>query len=414
MLSEPMDHGDANRNLGSRQGIVGVAVLLGGLWLCFGGLLGPFDFLTFFHAGQQVVHGSSPYVAMSSSTFTSGHAFVYPAFVAWMFAPLALIPAHPADVLFTAVSAAAVVVACRWLGRPDGFAPALVLVSSTTIIALQMGTVNPLLLLGIAACWRWRSAHPVVAGLLIGAVAAVKLFLAPLLLWPLLARRYAAAAMAGATFTAVLATQTALGRIGMGQYFAMLSRLQGAEAVHSWSATSFLQNLGIGAHPAADLAIGLAGAGLGGLWLNRDRLSDRQVLGLIVIVCLLVSPIVWSSYLVLMAAPLVLLSNDNRALAVSALASWVVVTPDQASALRVGIGMMLAVAVSFLAVRARAGGAGLAPRRWIGWLGVGAAGGALLMLMPSSVRSPLPTLVGMAALAGWVLRRPAAIGPRLA
>ena len=71
---------------------------------------GPFDLLTFLHAGRKIVDGTTPYSPITSSTFTSGHAFVYPAFVAWLFAPLSLLSAHSAILLFAAFSAAAVIV----------------------------------------------------------------------------------------------------------------------------------------------------------------------------------------------------------------------------------------------------------------------------------------------------------------
>ena len=84
------------------------------------------------------------------------------------------------------------------------------------------------------------------SGVLVGAVAGVKLFLAPLLLWPLMRRRYSSAISAAATFSMILATQTVLGRIGMSQYFGMLSKLQQAEAGRSWSVASLVQHLGVG------------------------------------------------------------------------------------------------------------------------------------------------------------------------
>ena len=374
------------------------------MWLCFGHLLPPFDLQTFLHAGAQAVAGKTPYSATTSATFTSGHAFVYPAFVAWLFAPLALIPAHVAVQIYLALSVAAVFVSARWFDREDLYAPMLILVSSTTIVGLQMGSVNPLLLLGVAAAWRWRDDRPVASGFCLGAAAGLKLFLAPLLLWPLMRRRYSATGSAAATLCAALITQAPLGHIGISQFASMLAQLQRGETAQSWSVASFVQHLGIGGQLSAQVAVGIGMACLAGLAIGRARLSDRQVLGLIVLVCLVFSPIVWSSYLLIMAVPLLLLSKDNVPLVVAALGSWVIVTPDQATNPRVVVGVGLAAVVGYLAVRPKPG---LLTWRRVGIGSLVAGSGALLLLLPGPIRSPMPALAAMAVLAAWALRRPA-------
>lgn len=165
-----------------RWDVVGLVVILSVLGACFGGLLGPFDLLTSLDAGRQVPAGHSPYDKATSPVFQVGHAFVYPAFVAWLFSPLSLISRAAATAVFTTLSAAALILACRWLGRPRLSTAALVLVSSTTVISLQMGTVNAFLLLGLASARRCRSRSPLLAGIVIGVAASMKLFLLPVLI----------------------------------------------------------------------------------------------------------------------------------------------------------------------------------------------------------------------------------------
>lgn len=377
--------------------VVGLGVTLSALGACFGGLLGPFDLLTFVHAGRQVLSGHSPYYSTTSSVFRAGHAFVYPAFVAWMFSPLSLLSHTAATVVFTALSAGALILGCRLLGRPRASAAALVLVSSTTVISLQMGTVNALLLLALAGAWRCRSRAPLLAGVLLATAASMKLFLLPVLIWPLLTRRYTTLAAAVGTVSVLVLSQSALGHLGLWQYFSLLSKLQGNEAARSWSFSSFAQSLGLGAHASTDLAVLIAGAGVVALWLRRDRLVDAQVLGLSVLIGLLVSPIVWSSYLLLLAVPLLLATTDDHALAVVALGSWLVVTPDAASPVRTALGATLAVVVSGLATRH-----GLGPR-WSAWISrplwqrsavvvAVLAGIATIALLPPLTRSSLPAL----------------------
>ncbi|HWE55629.1 MAG TPA: glycosyltransferase family 87 protein, partial [Acidimicrobiales bacterium] len=244
---------------------LGLVLLVAALAVLFWDLLGPFDLQTFLRAGHQVLQGRSPYVTSTDPVFRAGHAFVYPAFVAWAFAPLAVLPGSLAIDLYAAASVAAIVLAARWFGRP-GLAPAaLVLVSSTTVIAVQMGTVNPLLLFGLAAAWRLRDDHRVWSGVILGTVAAVKLFLSPLLIWPLLRRRYPAAVAATGTFAAALGSESLLGHISGAGYFGLLSHLQSSEAVRSWSLSSFLQSTGLAATPAGDVVIGLCAVALLGL-----------------------------------------------------------------------------------------------------------------------------------------------------
>ena len=121
-------------------------------------------------------------------------------------------------------------------------------------------------------------------------------------------------------------------------------------------------------------------------------------------VCLIVSPIVWGSYLLLMAAPLLLLGEGNGPLAVAALVSWVIVRPDQASGSRVAIGVALAMMIGHLSVRPKMG---LPTLRGIGITASAACGGILLFLLPKAVRSPIPALAAMAVLTAWALRPPA-------
>jgi hypothetical protein len=141
----------------------------------------------------------------------------------------------------------------------------------------------------------------------------------------------------------------------------------------------------------------IAGVGLVVLWLRRSRMADAQFLSLSILIGLLVSPIVWSSYLVLLVVPLLLSTTDDHALAVVALASWVVVTPDAASPLRTAVGITLAAVVSGLAIHHGLG------RRWSRWMSrplwqrhavvvAVLAGLGVLVVMPPAARSAVPAL----------------------
>lgn len=394
-----------------------LALVLAVLAVTFGHLLGPFDFLTFLHAGQQVLHGASPYPSVNSAVFRSGHGFVYPLFVAWLFAPLALLPQTAAEAMYGLASVAAIVVACRMLGRRDLSVAALVLVCSTTIIGLQMGTVNAFLLLGLAAAWHWRSDRPLVAGLALGLATGAKLFLLPVLLWPLLTRRYATTGSAAATVAALLIGGGVAGGQSFSGYLHLLSQLQADEQVGSWSLSSLFQSVGFGRSGSSALAMAVAAGCLVVLWRRRHHLTEGRILGAMVVCSLLMSPIVWSSYLLLLAVPLLLSEAGDTVLAGAALASWAVVTPDAASSLRVAVGLVLAAVAAYMVTRHLRGQVWHQVRRRSAYLvprvAIGAAVLALCLVLPASVRSPLPALAAMALINLRCLRHPVLTDPVL-
>ena len=139
------------------------------------------------------------------------------------------------------------------------------------------------------------------------------------------------------------------------------------------------------------------------------------MLGAMVVCSLLMSPIVWSSYLVLLTVPLLLLDRHDRLLAVAAAASWVVVTPDAASAVRVGVGAALALAAAYLAGRRHLGSLrrvlGGRPHYVAGLVAAALLAGVVLLLLPDQVRSPLPALATMAVVGFRCVRRSPATQP---
>jgi len=389
-----------------------LAVAGAALYGLFGHRIGTFDLHSFLAAAVAVRHGRNPYASVDSAVFKAGHAFVYPYFVAWLYVPLTYLPNAAAVAVDIVVSGAALVVGCRLLGRRRVGAALLVLVSSTTVISLQMGTVNPLLFLGLAVAWSQRR-RPVLAGGVLALVAASKLFLVPMLAWPVLCRRWRVAAAAIATLAVVLGLGWALGPIGPITYARLLTHLSGNETVHSWSLSSFVESFGAPGQ-VADGVVAVAVLGMLGAGYARARGAgaERALFAGAVVACLLASPIVWSSYLPLAAVPLLVARDDDTALAVMALASWVLVTPDQTSAWRVAAGVVLAGAAAVWVVAAERPDWRRVGRRW--WPLLPAAAGlavALAVLTPSEA-SALPTLAGLAAVAAVGLRDPTGTGPR--
>ena len=102
-----------------------------------------------------------------------------------------MLPAHAADVLVTVLAALAVPGILALVGVRDWRCFGATLLWMPTISAIHLGTVAVVLALGVALLWRWRD-HAVRAGLVLGLVVALKLFVWPLILWLAITRRFKA------------------------------------------------------------------------------------------------------------------------------------------------------------------------------------------------------------------------------
>ncbi|HMA46999.1 MAG TPA: glycosyltransferase 87 family protein, partial [Frankiaceae bacterium] len=231
----------------------GLAALVGLVWVVYVHPIAHLDLDVFLGAGASVADGRDPYPVVGTPRVYSGFSFVYPYLVAWPFVPLSWLPHPVGAAVFVALSVLAVLAGCRLLAPRTAAVAAPVLAASWTITGLQMGTLNALLFLGLAALWRYRD-RPVPAGLLAAALVVSKLFLWPPWLWLLLTRRTRAAAVAVGATAVVLGAGWLAGPLGAGSYLGMLSTLGVREAPAGLSLTGLLMNAGAGAGPAQWLA----------------------------------------------------------------------------------------------------------------------------------------------------------------
>jgi hypothetical protein len=140
----------------------------------------------------------------------------------------------------------------------------------------------------------------------------LKLFLAPFLLWLAMTRRIGAAVLGGVLAVAVLVLSwAAIGLDGLGDYPGLLRRLTDLEAENSYSAFALLQALGLPSAAARAAAV-LGGLALLVLAYRAARSSataderDRRSLLLMLAAVLVLTPILWLHYLVLLLVPLAL------------------------------------------------------------------------------------------------------------
>jgi hypothetical protein len=220
-----------------------------------------------------------------------------------------LLPFWLAAALFTVLSVGALVVALRWLGVRDWRCFAIALVSWPTLFSLDLGGVSPVLLLGIAAVWRFRDRlWP--AAIAVAVTVVAKIFPWTLAIWLLITRRYRTFALAvalgvGMTFVA----WAAIGFADMTQYPRMLANASFIQEGRATSLTAVLLASGLSAAAAQGLAL-LGGIGLLVLaWsLARRPGGEREAFGVALIAALTASPIVWDHYMVLLFVPIALIS----------------------------------------------------------------------------------------------------------
>src|SRR3712207_4140858 len=198
----------------------------------------------------------------------------------------------------------------------------MLLLSSPMLATLALGQIYPVLALGLVAAWvADRRGRTLISGGAIGLVVALKPSLAPVLLWPLVRRRWRAFGVALASGAA--ATLVAAVAVGPGATLDWLRLLSDRSASPYWDNASlpgaaarlftdneFAQHvailpwtvlvayaLGIGA--IAITAVGIGRGSEAGLWA-------------LVAASLLASPIAWHNYLVLLGPGILLLLARGR------------------------------------------------------------------------------------------------------
>lgn len=256
-------------------------------------------------AARLVVHGASPYGPATRAALGSQTAFVYPPVGAFLAAPFAELPAHAADIVITLLAVLAVPAILALVGVRDWRCYGAALLWMPTISAVHLGTVIVVLALGVALTWRWRD-HAVRAGLVLGLVVALKLFLWPLVLWFAITRRFQAAAVAACSSVVFLfAPWIPLDGAGLTSFPHRLSVLASLEARRGFSPAALLAHLGVGWGLAEAVGYALGATLL--VLAYRRRGSETAAFAVACSAALLLTPILWPNYLLVMLVPLALL-----------------------------------------------------------------------------------------------------------
>jgi hypothetical protein len=285
------------------------------------------DFLSFWRAGGDVLHSQSPYPVVDALPAVADRftfePFVYPAPAAFGMVPFAVLPFAVAATLFLALSFGAIVCALRLLNVRDWRCYGTVFGSVPVLAGTSLGAFSPLLLLGAAAAWRYRNRVSRVAPI-VAALVVTKLFLWPLWLWLMYTRRFAAAALAGVLgLAATLGAWALIGFAGLRDYPRLLSRLTELVGTQSYSPFALLRTEGVGGSAAQRivLAIGVVLI-VWAAWALRTVRKDERSFVAALALALLLTPILWPHYLVLVYVPIALARRTFSGLWLFPLLFW--------------------------------------------------------------------------------------------
>jgi alpha-1,2-mannosyltransferase len=264
------------------------------------------DLRAFYDAGHAFVQHRSPYPEASLSALASQNNFVYPLPVAAIFAPLSVLPFPLVFALFVALNTVCIILTLRILGVRDRLCYAAALLALPAQYAIKLGTISPLLALGLALLWRYRDRRLVAAMTIAGLIVA-KLFLWPLAIW-LIATRRIKTTVAGAGVAAA-AVLLALLPSGYGvstyrDYPHLLRMLSAFESGWNFSLVGFGRAAGLSLSAATALAIVVGGALLVGVLVLGRRGREFASFRLAIAAAFALSPIVWPHYFVLLLVPL--------------------------------------------------------------------------------------------------------------
>ena len=248
-----------------------------------------------YRQADAVVHGREAYESPGADLSDRAN-LLWPMAAVLPIVPMTALPPGAADWVATALVIAALVAALWILEVRDWRVYGVVLLWPATIEAIQTANASLPLTLLVAVMWRYRD-QALPAGLALGYGIAVKLFLWPLAVWLALVGRVRAAIVA--TVTAAASLLLVLPFIGIGEYARLLRDLGRTFEHETYTVFALLADLGApdGVARAVTVALGIAVLVLA--W-------RRQSLGLAIAAALVLSPIVWRHFFVLLLVPLAL------------------------------------------------------------------------------------------------------------
>ena len=300
---------------------------------------------TTYEPGNAILDGRSPYPEPESVSLDSLPA-AYPPPYMLLFAPLSVLPFQAATGLWLAALAAAITVALWLVGLRDVRCYAIALLSLPVVAAVGHGNATGLLMLSTALLWRWRDrTHYGAAAFACGLL--IKPILWPVFVWLLVTRRVRLALEASVLAPlAALAGWAIIGFDDLAEYPALLRAISDAAASNGLLATNLLLDLGLPLRAAEFVSV-MLGACL--LFASIRIRSDVDRFTLAVAAALVITPVMWSHYFVLLFVPLAARSARLSAAWFAVLPLWLVAPAYEWDGTRAWwtsvVGMVFVVAV---------------------------------------------------------------------
>ena len=302
-----MGHPDALSSWASRAANILAFAVLPAAWTAWNLHLSGigWDFSVFYDASRHYLAGESPYPGHTLAALGNKQQFVYPAPMAALLVPFAVLPYALALGIWITVSIAAFAVTLRLLGVKDWRCFGALFLLIPVQYSVRLGTLMPILMLLLALLWRYRE-RKVVAAVVAAVLAVSKLFLFPLLIWLVVTRRFKTAAIACAVSAGMcLLAWLPLGLSSIGTYASLVHTLSSYEQTFSLSVTSLGLASGLSSGQALLVATTLGIALI--LWAAAvGRSNDFLAFRLTLAASFVLSPIVWDHYYVLLIVPLAL------------------------------------------------------------------------------------------------------------
>ena len=324
MTDTPAWTSDRRLLFGTALAVIGLLWLLAGLAFLPGGEGWGYDYRAYADAAERLAESGSLYQAETlDGPYRPGPygLYMYAPPLGVAIGPLASIELDTAIVIWFLLHGLALAGACALMPVERWIKLAVFGIAAISLAVLRdfaLGNVSVLLLLPLAAAWRWLD-RP--AGAIAQALAmAVRPMLGLLLVWQLLRRQWRAVAWTiGAGLVLIVLTLPFVGFEGYRDYVTVLRNLGGVTGVaENHDLSSSLLELGFDrAVTDAALLVGYA-LGIAAIALSLRR--DRE-LGFVVTASssLLLSPLLWDHYLAMLVLPATFLASRGR--------SWGLVLP---------------------------------------------------------------------------------------
>ncbi len=246
-------------------------------------------------AAKMVLHGVNPFPAPGAD-LSSGQNRIFPIPAVVLVTPLTVLPPMWAAVVVTVILLVLLAATLWVMGVRDWRVYGLVSMWPPALAAVQTGNITILLGLLVALAWRYRE-RTWISGIAIGAAIALKLFLWPLLVWLLAIRRYRGAAV-GAGLGVIGGFLAVLPFTSLRDYVRLENKLGDVFGRDSYNLTGLFAQGHLGSKTLALVLSYAIGFGILGFAYSRRSLS------LAIVASLVLSPIVWTHYFVLLAIPL--------------------------------------------------------------------------------------------------------------